>query len=71
MFCVCAVTDESAKTCKVFLDEGGIELFLKVLDTFPNDSTVETKVLGLINNIAEVSKLRKQLMINKFIEQLK
>ncbi|GLV36988.1 uncharacterized protein CBL_02179 [Carabus blaptoides fortunei] len=65
------LTDESAKTCKVFLDEGGIELFLQVLDTFPSDSTVETKVLGLINNIAEVCKLRKQLMINKFIEQLK
>lgn len=65
------LTDESATTCKVFLQEGGIELFLKVLDTFPNDSTVETKVLGLINNIAEVAKLRKQLMINKFIIQLK
>lgn len=65
------LTDESATTCKVFLEEGGIELFLRVLRTFTNDSTVETKVLGLINNIAEVAKLRKQLMINKFIEQLK
>ena len=29
------LTDESPKTCKVFLDERGMELFLDVLRTFP------------------------------------
>jgi len=48
------LTDESAATCKVFLDEGGMELFLEVLDSFQGESSVETKVLGLLNNIAEV-----------------
>lgn len=48
------LTDESAITCKVFLDEGGMELFLEVLDSFQGESSVETKVLGLLNNIAEV-----------------
>ena len=48
------LTDESATTCKVFLQEGGMKLFLEVLDTFHGESSVETKVLGLLNNIAEV-----------------
>lgn len=48
------LTDESATTCMVFLEEGGMELFLEVLDSFQGESSVETKVLGLLNNIAEV-----------------
>jgi Zyg-11 family protein len=29
------LTDESPMTCKVFLTEGGMELFVQVLDAFP------------------------------------
>lgn len=53
------LTDESATTCKVFLDEGGMELFLQVLESFQGESSVETKVLGLLNNIAEVGTLNE------------
>ena len=35
-----------------------MELFIEVLDTFPGDKCIETKVLGLLNNIAEVAHLR-------------
>ena len=52
------LTDESALTCRVFLEEGGMELFLEVLESFRGESSVETKVLGLLNNIAEVCKLQ-------------
>ena len=48
------LTDESPRTCKVFLDEDGMELFLDVLHTFPGEAAIETKILGLLNNIAEV-----------------
>lgn len=48
------LTDESATTCKVFLEEGGMELFLEALEKFRGESSIETKVLGLLNNIAEV-----------------
>ena len=48
------LTDESATTCEVFIDEGGMELFLKVLESFQGQFSVETKVLGSLNNIAEV-----------------
>ncbi|XP_014203818.1 protein zyg-11 homolog B [Copidosoma floridanum] len=64
------LTDESATTCKVFLEEGGMELFLEVLDSFQGESSVETKVLGLLNNIAEVVHLRQRLMQSRFISML-
>ncbi|KAL1415663.1 hypothetical protein MTO96_029083 [Rhipicephalus appendiculatus] len=54
--------DESPKTCSVFLSKGGMELFLNVLELFLGESAVETKVLGLVNNIAEVPSLRSDLM---------
>ncbi|CAK9797298.1 Protein zyg-11 homolog B [Anthophora quadrimaculata] len=64
------LTDESAKTCEVFLYEGGMELFLKVLVSFQGESSVETKVLGLLNNIAEVVHLRPRLLQPRFISML-
>ncbi|KAK0177397.1 hypothetical protein PV328_001455 [Microctonus aethiopoides] len=64
------LTDESASTCKVFLEKGGMELYLEVLECFQGESSVETKVLGLLNNIAEVSHLRQQLMQPRFITML-
>jgi len=65
------LTDESPRTCKVFLDEDGMELFLDVLMTFPGESAIETKILGLLNNIAEVAWLRCSLMVDKFIDILR
>ena len=41
----------------MFLDEEGMELFLDVLNTFPGEAAIETKILGLLNNIAEVRTL--------------
>ncbi|XP_025424633.1 protein zyg-11 homolog B-like [Sipha flava] len=65
------LTDESPTTCKVFIDEGGLELYMNILNTFIDDSTVETKVLGLINNIAEVPHLRAMLFKNDIIPTLR
>lgn len=64
------LTDESATTCRVFLDQGGLELFLKVLESFQGQYSVETKVLGSLNNIAEVVHLRPRLMQPRFISML-
>uniref|UniRef100_T1J5A3 Uncharacterized protein n=1 Tax=Strigamia maritima TaxID=126957 RepID=T1J5A3_STRMM len=65
------LTDESPQTCGVFLNEGGLELFLDVIETFQTKSAVETKVLGLMNNIAEVKELRPALMMENFIVGLR
>lgn len=64
------LTDESSITCDVFLKENGANLFLQVLRTFRNDSGIETKVLGLLNNIAEVEWLRHNLMIDDLVQEL-
>ncbi|KAM7287261.1 protein zyg-11 homolog B [Ixodes scapularis] len=61
------LTDESPKTCSVFLSMGGMDLFLNVLELFLGESAVETKVLGLVNNIAEVPHLRSDLMKDNFL----
>ncbi len=56
---------------QVFLDEAGMELFLSVLHKFPGEPAIETKVLGLLNNIAEVPGLRQHLMVVPFIDILR
>ncbi|XP_045623999.2 protein zyg-11 homolog B isoform X3 [Procambarus clarkii] len=65
------LTDESPATCEVFLAEKGLNLFLQLLNVFARDAAVETKVLGLLNNIAEVSPLRGALINKHFVAQLK
>ena len=55
----------------MFLDEEGMDLFLEVLKAFPDTKEIETKVLGLLNNIAEVSWLRCSLLLDPFIQVLR
>ncbi|CAH1111993.1 unnamed protein product [Psylliodes chrysocephalus] len=64
------LTDECAATCKVFLENKGEDLFLCALKIFRNNSAIETKVLGLLNNIAEVPKLRKNLLMDTLMDEL-
>jgi len=46
-------------------------LYLEVLSVFPGDQSVETKVLGLLNNIAEVKRLRGSLIAtDEFVSTL-
>ncbi|GFN83050.1 ZYG-11-like protein b [Plakobranchus ocellatus] len=70
------LTDEAPSTCNVFLTEGGLELFMKLLQLTGGEETdnhvqVETKILGLLNNIAEVKLLRYKLMREDFIMLIK
>ncbi|CAH1118716.1 unnamed protein product [Phaedon cochleariae] len=64
------LTDESSATCQVFLEQKGAHLFFNVLKTFKDNSAIETKVLGLLNNIAEVSPLRCHLMMDPLMDEL-
>lgn len=65
------LTDESPKTCESFLRLGGLELMLELLNTFPGESSIETKVLGIMNNIVEVSELRVDVLQDDFILALR
>ena len=65
------LTDESPSTCAMFLEKGGIELYLEVLRCYKGLASVEMKVLGLLNNIAEVPALRSSLLQPLFITCLR
>ncbi|XP_040564607.1 protein zyg-11 homolog B isoform X2 [Lepeophtheirus salmonis] len=61
------LTDESPETSKMFLIHDGMPLFVDLLETFPGEASIETKILGLLNNIAEVHHLRSYLMNDSFL----
>lgn len=65
------MSDESPATCHMFLEERGLDLFLSMLNVYEQETSIETKVLGLLNNIAEVPELRSNLMCSSFIEALR
>ncbi|MEE6495566.1 hypothetical protein FKM82_002084 [Ascaphus truei] len=64
------LTDESPTTCRHFIENQGLELFMKVLEAFPSESSIQQKVLGLLNNIAEVKELHSELMWKDFIDHI-
>ncbi|MBN3275918.1 ZY11B protein, partial [Polyodon spathula] len=64
------LTDESPTTCRHFIENQGLELFMKVLESFPSESSIQQKVLGLLNNIAEVKELHSELMWKSFVEHI-
>eukprot|EP00111_Clytia_hemisphaerica_P009163 TCONS_00026934-protein len=59
------LTDESPDSCKLFVDLCGHTIYLSLLEKFTNNVHVETKVLGLLNNIAEVKGLQKVMLRNR------
>uniref|UniRef100_A0A671V5M9 Zyg-11 family member, cell cycle regulator n=1 Tax=Sparus aurata TaxID=8175 RepID=A0A671V5M9_SPAAU len=65
------LTDESPTTCRHFIENQGLDLFIKVLESFPNESSIQQKVLGLLNNIAEVGELHGELMVQGFLDHIR
>uniref|UniRef100_A0A7N6AUA6 Uncharacterized protein n=1 Tax=Anabas testudineus TaxID=64144 RepID=A0A7N6AUA6_ANATE len=59
------LTDESPTTCRHFIENQGLDLFIKVLE-----SSIQQKVLGLLNNIAEVGELHGELMVQGFLDHI-
>lgn len=65
------LTDESPKTCNVFLLHDGLSLMIKLLETFVGETSVEAKILGLMNNIVEVEDLRQAVLKNDFVTAIR
>ncbi|KAI5090457.1 protein zyg-11-like [Silurus meridionalis] len=65
------LTDESPTTCRHFIENQGLELFISVLESFPSESSIQQKVLGLLNNIAEVGELHAELMVQSFLDHIR
>uniref|UniRef100_A0A8D0NWW3 Protein zer-1 homolog-like C-terminal domain-containing protein n=1 Tax=Sus scrofa TaxID=9823 RepID=A0A8D0NWW3_PIG len=63
------LTDESPAACKHFLENQGLAIFIQVLETF-SESTIQSKVLGLLNNIAEVRELSSTLMTKAVVKHV-
>uniref|UniRef100_A0A8C2ZI05 Zyg-11 family member, cell cycle regulator n=1 Tax=Cyclopterus lumpus TaxID=8103 RepID=A0A8C2ZI05_CYCLU len=59
------LTDESPTTCRHFIENQGLDLFIKVLESFPNESSIQQK-----NNIAEVGELHVELMVQGFLDHI-
>ncbi|CAL2031339.1 CBN-ZYG-11 protein [Caenorhabditis brenneri] len=51
------LTDECPGTCRAFLEAGGVGIAFRILKAFDYHGNVQTKVLGILNNLAEVEEL--------------
>ena len=55
------LTDESPGTSEQFLAHAGLDVVLRVLETYQDEPSIQTKILGLLNNVAEVERLKERL----------
>uniref|UniRef100_A0A674EYP0 Zyg-11 family member, cell cycle regulator n=1 Tax=Salmo trutta TaxID=8032 RepID=A0A674EYP0_SALTR len=60
------LTDESPTTCRHFIENQGLELFIKVLEVVHS----QTLELFIKNNIAEVGELHEELMVQSFLDHI-
>ncbi|XP_034508693.1 protein zyg-11 homolog A isoform X3 [Ailuropoda melanoleuca] len=63
------LTDESPAACSHFIENQGLAIFIQVLETF-SESAIQSKVLGLWNNIAEVRELSSQLVTEDVVKHI-
>merc|ERR1711872_585083 len=55
--------------CERFLNGGGMYLFLKCKNRFPEKADLLRNMMGLLGNVAEVPSLRHKLMTKEFVEE--
>ncbi len=67
--CMWNVTDETPVNCRRFLDGGGMRLFLRCKDRFPDKQDLLRNMMGLLGNVAEVPALRQALMTPEFVAE--
>ncbi|XP_011539783.1 protein zyg-11 homolog A isoform X2 [Homo sapiens] len=63
------LTDGSPAACKHFIENQGLQIFIQVLETF-SESAIQSKVLGLLNNIAEVRELSSKLVTEDVLKHI-
>ncbi|XP_003496568.1 protein zyg-11 homolog A isoform X1 [Cricetulus griseus] len=63
------LTDESPSACKYFIENEGLAIIIQVLETF-SMSVIQSKVLGLLNNIAEVRELTPKLVTEDLLRHI-
>jgi len=63
------LTDETPENSKRFLDGGGMYLFLKCKERFPEETNLLRNMIGLLGNVAEVAELRNALKTKQFVQE--
>ncbi|PIO54915.1 hypothetical protein TELCIR_23710, partial [Teladorsagia circumcincta] len=65
------LTDDCPATCVVFAHENGIGVSFDILRLFENHNNIQTKVLGILNNVAEVYEQKLLMLQNaEYLEAL-
>uniref|UniRef100_A0A8C7J7F2 Protein zyg-11 homolog n=1 Tax=Oncorhynchus kisutch TaxID=8019 RepID=A0A8C7J7F2_ONCKI len=64
------LTDETPTASRHFIQCQGLELYEEVLETYSSESSIQQKVLGLLNNIAEVEELQADMMQEDLLEHV-
>ncbi|CAJ1071728.1 protein zyg-11 homolog [Xyrichtys novacula] len=64
------LTDEMPTAARNFIECQGLELYEEVLESYYTEPSIQQKVLGLLNNIAEVEALQSDLMEEDLLEHI-
>ncbi|XP_034558691.1 protein zyg-11 homolog [Notolabrus celidotus] len=64
------LTDEMPTAARNFIECQGLELYEEVLESYYTEPSIQQKVLGLLNNIAEVEALQSDLMGEDLLEHI-
>uniref|UniRef100_A0A3Q1H546 Uncharacterized protein n=1 Tax=Anabas testudineus TaxID=64144 RepID=A0A3Q1H546_ANATE len=64
------LTDEMPTAARNFIECQGLELYEEVLESYYTEPSIQQKVLGLLNNIAEVEELQDDLMEDDLLEHI-
>ncbi|XP_060900246.1 protein zyg-11 homolog isoform X3 [Labrus mixtus] len=64
------LTDEMPTAARNFIECQGLELYEEVLESYYTEPSIQQKVLGLLNNLAEVEELKSDLMEEDLLEHV-
>ncbi|KAM8727243.1 protein zyg-11 homolog isoform 3-T5 [Acanthopagrus schlegelii] len=64
------LTDEMPSAARNFIECQGLELYEEVLESYYGEPSVQQKLLGLLNNIAEVEALQADLLEEDLLEHI-
>ncbi|KAK7944782.1 hypothetical protein WMY93_000510 [Mugilogobius chulae] len=64
------LTDEMPTAARNFIDCLGLELYEEVLESYCTEPSIQQKVLGLLNNLAELEEMQSDLMDEDLLEHI-
>ncbi|CAL8280831.1 unnamed protein product [Lota lota] len=64
------LTDGTPGAARHFIQCQGLELYVEVLESYCTEPSIQQKVLGLLNNLAEVEELQGDLMDEDLLEYI-